>query len=288
MPNSESNRYSRNEGLLGVDGQQAISRTPVAIVGLGGLGSHIAQQLAYLGTRTFALIDHDHVTDSSMNRLVTADSADVAAATLKVKAARRRILAVNPEANIRIVPERLNGPESFDALASVAIVFGCVDNDLARLQLTRMCATLALPLFDLATDVDTTTTPMTFGGRVVCCAGDGCLVCLQVLDPEALARASLTAEQAAAHERIYGVGRAALDRTGPMVVSINGTVASLAVTEFIAFVTGLRPANQHVSYYGHLSQVRRNNDLPSDDCYYCSGLWPTGAIEIRRLKGKPQ
>jgi len=54
MPNFASDRYSRNEGMLGADGQQAIARTAVAIIGLGGLGSHIAVQLAYLGTQKFA------------------------------------------------------------------------------------------------------------------------------------------------------------------------------------------------------------------------------------------
>lgn len=286
MPNSNSDRYSRNEGLFGLDGQRAIASTPVAIVGLGGLGSHVAQQLAYLGTRRFALVDHDRVTDSGMNRLVTADDADVVAATPKVHVARRRILAVNPHADVRTVATRLDDPAASDALAGAAIMFGCVDNDLARLQLTRLCSTLAVPLFDLATDVDTSTTPVIFGGRVVCCTGNGCLVCLGVLDSHALARASLTTEQADAHERIYGVDRAALDGTGPMVVSINGTVASLAVTEFIAFVTGLRPVNRHLSYYGHLTQIRLNGDLQADDCYYCDGLWneaaSKSAVRLRR------
>ncbi len=276
MPSTNSDRYSRNEGILGADGQRAITGTPVAIIGLGGLGSHVAQQLAYLGTRTFVLVDHDHVTDSSMNRLVTADDADVVAATPKVVAARRRIFSVNPDADIRTLETRVNHLCVADALADTAAVFGCLDNDLARLQLTRLCSTFAIPLFDLATDVDTTTTPVTFGGRVVCCTGNGCLVCLQVVDAEALARASLTADQAAADERIYGVDRNALGDTGPMVVSINGTVASLAVTEFIAFVTGLRPLNRHLSYYGHLTQIRHGGDPPTPDCYYCSGLWGTG------------
>ena len=44
MPNLSSNRYSRNEGLLGIGGQRAIDGTPVAIVSLGGFGSHVAQQ----------------------------------------------------------------------------------------------------------------------------------------------------------------------------------------------------------------------------------------------------
>lgn len=281
MPDSNSDRYSRNEGLFGVEGQRAIAATPIAIVGLGGLGSHVAQQLAYLGTRSFGLVDHDHVTDSSMNRLVTADDVDIAAATPKVEAARRRILAVNPDAAVRTLSADLDDPQAYDLLARAAVVFGCVDNDLARLKLTRQCSTLAVPLFDLATDVDPTTIPITFGGRIVCCTGNGCLVCLGVLDLDALAKASLTAEQAAGHDRIYGVDRAALDGTGPMVVSINGTVASLAITEFIAYTTGLRPLERHLSYYGHLSQIRRSGDQPAEDCYYCHGLWKK-AVQARR------
>jgi molybdopterin/thiamine biosynthesis adenylyltransferase len=275
MAQPTSDRYSRNEALFAAAGQQAIGDTAAAIAGLGGLGSHVAQQLAYLGTRRFALIDHDHITDSSMNRVVTADARDVAASTLKVEAARRRILAINPKAEVLTVPKQLDDPDAFVALSSAAVVFGCVDNDFARVQLTRMCSSLAVPMFDLATDVDTTTTPVMFGGRVICCTGDGCLICLDVLDQDELARASMSADQADAHQRIYGVRRTALDRTGPMVVSINGTVASLAITEFIAHVTGLRPVNRHLSYYGDKTQIRFSGDRPAPDCYYCHGLWGT-------------
>jgi molybdopterin/thiamine biosynthesis adenylyltransferase len=272
-----SDRYSRNEGLFGDDGQKAIANTAVAIVGLGGLGSHLAQQLAYLGTQRFALIDHDQVTASSMNRVVTADHQDVAASALKVDAARRRILAINPDAEVRTVPQLIDHPDAEEALRDADVAFGCVDNDFARLQLTRICSTQALPLFDVATDVDATATPLIFGGRVVFCRGDGCLVCLGVLDQRQLARAMMTTEQAGAHERIYGIGRAALAGTGPMVVSINGTVASLAVTEFIAFSTGLRPVNRHIAYYGNTSQIRFGGDAPAADCYYCRGLWAAAA-----------
>jgi hypothetical protein len=75
-----------------------------------------------------------------------------------------------------------------------------------------------------------------------------------------------------------------------MIVSINGIVASLAITEFIAsspssslhhrvhrFITGLRPVEWHLTYYGHLPQIRRSGDRPADDCYYCHGLWRRAA-----------
>jgi molybdopterin-synthase adenylyltransferase len=269
----DGHRHSRNEGFFGADGQTQIAATPVAIVGLGGLGSHVAQQLGYLGTQSFLLIDHDDVTESSMNRVVTADDGDAAAGTLKVDAAKRRLLAINPAARVTSVPVRLNDEAAFEAIAEARVVFGCVDNDFARVQLTRICSELAIPLIDLATDVDVKANPMTFGGRVVCCTGDGCLVCLGVLDQHSLALANMTDEQAQAYERIYGISRDALGQTGPMVVSINGTVASLAVTEFIVLVTGLRPVTRELSYLGHRGVIVKSGDQPPAGCWYCAGVW---------------
>jgi molybdopterin-synthase adenylyltransferase len=273
----DGRRYSRNEDFFGAEGQHKIAASGVAIVGLGGLGSHVTQQLGYLGTQQFVLIDHDHISESSLNRVVTADDADIAARKLKIDAGKRRLLAINPAAEIETLPVMLNDDAAYKAIAKANVVFGCVDNDLARVQLTRICSELAIPLIDLATDVDPKANPMTYGGRVVCCTGDGCLVCLNVLDQRALALAGMTDEQAEAYERIYGVSREALGQTGPMVVSINGVVASLAVTEFIALITGLRPVNRQVAYHGHSTLIRHSADVPLADCYYCRGLWGTAA-----------
>lgn len=276
----DGSRYSRNEAFFGAAGQATIAATPVAIVGLGGLGSHVAQQLGYLGVISHALIDHDLVTDSSMNRVVTAEDGDAAAGILKVDAAKHRLLAVNPTAEVVAVPAKLDTPDAYTAIAGAGTVFGCVDNDYARLQLTRICSELGIPLIDLATDVDVEANPMTFGGRVMCCTGIGCLVCMDELDPEALTLADVTKEEAKAHERIYGIGRKALGATGPMVVSINGTVASLAVTEFIALTTGVRPVIRLQRYYGHRGAAGSSGDQPLEGCWYCA-RWRAQAGHIR-------
>ena len=68
----DERRFSRNIALFGVDGQHKISKTKVAIVGLGGIGSHVAQQLAYLGILDYTLIDDDTVSRSSLNRVIGA------------------------------------------------------------------------------------------------------------------------------------------------------------------------------------------------------------------------
>jgi hypothetical protein len=81
-----------------------------------------------------------------------------------------------------------------------------------------------------------------------------------------------TPEDRANREAIYGVNRKLLGETGPSVVSINGVVASLAVTEFMVAVTGIRRPQRLMNYYGHQSSTRPSTDQPNQDCYYCKGI----------------
>jgi molybdopterin-synthase adenylyltransferase len=271
----ESDRFSRNEALFGAEGQQRIAATRVTIVGLGGLGSHVVQQLAYLGVQDYRLIDFDVVTESSMNRLIGAVDADVEAQTEKVVVGERVIRSVLPEADVDKVEARIETPEAAAAVAAADVVFGCLDRDRPRLKLTEISCRHARPLFDLATDTGGEGDELWYGGRVLFANGRGCLVCHQLLDQEEIARDSMTTEQRAAEDRIYGVRRDRLGDTGPMVVSVNGVVASLAVTEFMAFVTGLRPPATQLIYRGEVPSVRRVLDEPESGCYFCEGLWGT-------------
>lgn len=269
---SDGSRFSRNEGLIGALGQAKIAATSVAIVGLGGLGSHIAQQLAYLGVRVFFLIDFDIVTESSLNRLIGAVEADVTNKTPKVDVAERMILGVASSASVALHRRRLTDPEARAAIAAVDMVFGCLDHDRDRLELLEICAAASVRYFDLATDVIGDDQSI-YGGRVVFCDGTRCLVCLpELIDQRDLAFSGLSEAQRDADRRIYGVSRDALSGTGPSVVSINGVVASLAVTEFMATVTGLRPAIGQLTYRADRGGVTRSTDVGSPDCYYCHSL----------------
>src|SRR5438552_1136150 len=96
----DEERFDRQILLFGKEGQARIEATQVAIVGLGWLGSHVAQQLAYLGVRTLSLIDRDHVGRSNLNRLIGATEEDAAAARLKVEVAERLARAIAPSAEV--------------------------------------------------------------------------------------------------------------------------------------------------------------------------------------------
>jgi molybdopterin/thiamine biosynthesis adenylyltransferase len=266
-------RYARHVGLFGVEGQERIARATAVIVGVGGLGCHVVQQLAYLGVSKFLLVDGDVVSVSNMNRLVGATDNDVGAR--KVEVARNMIMAIQPSASVIRAGRHFSLEDPPDSLESAEVLFGCVDSDPVRLDLVRYASAYARPYVDLASDV---ASGGEFGGRIVFAkGGERCLSCLGELDQRELARAQMTAEQRAADDEIYGVDRDALGATGPSVVSINGVVASLAVTEFLVWVTGIREPQGYLNYRGDRGTVGTRADPARTYCHYCMTLWGSKA-----------
>jgi len=76
-------RDDRQLVLFGRAGQERIAAAHAVITGLGGTGSITAQDLTFLGVRKFSLIDADHATKSSRNRLVGMRPDDVVKKTPK-------------------------------------------------------------------------------------------------------------------------------------------------------------------------------------------------------------
>jgi len=100
----------------------------------------------------------------------------------------------------------------------------------------------------------------------------GCLVCLDELDLDE-AHADLGGPALQQVRRgIYGLDQTLIGQKGPSVVSINGVIASLGVTEFAVAVSGIRSPKRLLKYYGNRGIVVLNNDVPHPDCYYCYSL----------------
>lgn len=96
-------RYHRQEILPGVgpDGQERLSRSHAAIVGLGALGCVIADHLARAGVGTLTLIDRDLVDRTNLQRQSLYTERDAADALPKAEAARRRLAEVNSQVALR-------------------------------------------------------------------------------------------------------------------------------------------------------------------------------------------
>jgi molybdopterin/thiamine biosynthesis adenylyltransferase len=273
-------RFNRNILLFGEVGQKQINASCVAVVGIGGLGTHVVQQLALLGVGCLALIDKEEIETTNLNRYVGARYNDIG--KLKVDIANRMAKEINPSISVKRIPHSLMSEETFEAILSADYVFGCLDNEGSRLVLNELCAAYSKPYVDLSSEI-IPGNPIIFGGRI-CIAwnGHGCLVCFRDLDI-AEAQADLeSSENRLNREALYGIPQLALGQAGPSVVSINGAIASLAVTEFMVGVTGIRLPKRFIIYRGDWIKLTFRED-PEKDCYYCQGIRGKGtAANVQR------
>jgi molybdopterin-synthase adenylyltransferase len=278
-------RFDRQLLLFGEAGQKEIADTYVTIVGNGGTGSHIVQQLAFLGVRKFGLIDADHATKSSRNRLVGMRPSDIAAKTPKVVIAKRMIAEIDPEADVTDLHDTFLSDDGAAQLAKASVIFGCMDRDGARLLLNEFACAYDVPYFDLATDTEKTHEGRAiFGGRLMVRTGaDACPFCMDLLDPEAVRHDLTSPERRDEEDAMYGVRRDALAEWGPSVVALNGVLASLAVVEFMLYITGVsRQPKRLLRYDRTRGIVVEPKDPPKPNCPYCTQTGVGDAVDWHR------
>jgi hypothetical protein len=221
------------------------------------------------------LIDSEELDLTNGNRYIGAYYYDAIPGSRKVILGARMARSIDPSIDVTTIDDSFVSEAGFAALRTSDLIFGCVDREGARLLLTEFSSAYAKPYIDLATDV-TSDQPPEYGGRVmVSIAGDGCLVCYDQLDIEEAQKELSGPEGAKQRAAIYGVDKILLGGTGPSVVSINGLIASLGVTELMVLVTGLREPAPLQTYRGRAKRfsVPAPLEYPKPDCYYCKGLY---------------
>lgn len=264
-------RFDRQIALFGELGQERISKVRCVIIGVGGLGTQLILQLALLGVRHFILIDDKELSETNRNRYFGVRHSDPVSGFRKVDLGERIAYEIDQGIIIEKIFDSFISEAGFIAIRSGDVVFGCLDLEGARLVLNDVCTAFGQSYIDLASEVIPGEEPE-YGGRVcVSMNGDGCIQCLNVLDTKE-AGADLAGEAERRNRKtLYGVDRGLLGRIGPSVVSINGVIVSLAVTEFMVSITGLRDPQRVLTYKGSTGKVFAATDKPSPDCFFCKG-----------------
>jgi molybdopterin/thiamine biosynthesis adenylyltransferase len=140
------NRYARQVALadVGAEGQAKLGAARVLVVGLGGLGCPAALYLATSGIGRLVLNDFDRVDETNLPRQILYTPEDVGA--LKVDAARKRLLALNPDVNVALHAERLEGAALEAAVGDADVVLDGTDNFATRFAVNRACVARHVPL----------------------------------------------------------------------------------------------------------------------------------------------
>ncbi|PBC38610.1 hypothetical protein CJ179_39160 [Rhodococcus sp. ACS1] len=226
-------RHDRQIPLLGTTTQEAFARTSIAVVGLGGLGSFVALQLAYLGIGDIALIDHDRVEETNLNRLLGARLDDVGRPKVEVFA--DAVASINPQARITAVSASIMTEEALMAAKSADILVGCLDNHGARLAINHLSVRYLIPLLDAGTGVHISDRTLAMGGQVqLVLPGAGCLECRGLIDRRQAAH-DLASKAQREYEESHGYGT---EEAAPSVIFLNGVVASLQVCELVKLLSG--------------------------------------------------
>ncbi len=93
-----TDQFSRTELLFGAEAMEKLKKSHVAVFGIGGVGGHLAEALVRGGVGKLTLVDNDTVALTNLNRQMVATHSTLGME--KTEAAKKRLLDINPEAEI--------------------------------------------------------------------------------------------------------------------------------------------------------------------------------------------
>ena len=241
--------YSRQIVLkeIGISGQQKLRGAHVCLVGVGGLGSTIAVQLATMGVGHLRIVDRDVVETSNLQRqhIYSMDKVGFP----KVEAAAERLRRMNPFIEVEPVPMSITPKNAERIVEGMDVVVDGLDRMTPRYILNRACVKLGIPFVYGAVITHIGNASTIIPGETAC------LECFQGgMDDEALPICA-----------VAGVH--------PSVISI---IASIQVSEAVRILLGKSPnlANKLVFCDLEDLSLEKINLAKVDTCPVC-GTKPT-------------
>lgn len=232
--------FDRSVRALGGPIQHALANFHVGLVGGGGTGSAVAEQLVRLGVRNLTIIDGDTLSASNVTRVYGSTPADVGRAKATMLCDHLRAIA--PDLSCAAIKSMTTREPVARKLISCDLIFGCSDDNAGRLILSRIATYLMTPVIDLGILLSSDTAGLLSGidGRVtILSPGAACLVCRGRIDMARAATELMTPDE---RRRLADEGYApALADTEPAVVAFTTAVAAAAVAELLERMIGYGP-----------------------------------------------
>lgn len=236
-------RYVRQTILpeIGEKGQQALSRSTVALVGLGALGTVGAGLLARAGVGHLRLVDRDVVELNNLQRQVLFDERDIDLP--KAEAAAAKLLATNSEIRIEPVSKDLNSSNAESVLADVDLIVDGTDNMEARFLINEVAVLRSLP--------------WVYGGAI---ATHGMALAI-VPRTTACFRCFLP--------RMPPPGSLPTCDTAGILNTVSSAIGSIQATEAIKLLLGHPPSGELLVFDGWTNELQRLKIARRQDCPTC-------------------
>jgi len=240
---------------LGYNAQLKLKGSRVCLLGVGGLGSPAAMQLAAMGVGFLRIVDRDIVESTNLHRqhLYGVDEVGYP----KVEAAAKRLRKLNPYITVEPLALSVNENTVYDLIKDVDVVVDGLDSMAARYAVNRACIKHGVPYVFGAAITTTGNLSTIVPGKTAC------LECFYGnLDDKKLPKCG-----------VVGVH--------PSVVNI---IASLEVSEAIRILTGREPLLVNKLLYFDLEELEFNEVQLGNvkTCPVC-GQHPTSKVKEHDL-----
>jgi molybdopterin-synthase adenylyltransferase len=269
--------FHRSALVLGLEVMRTIMHDQViSIVGVGGLGSIIAEHLIHMGFHTINLIDPDVLEVSNLNRIVGAYYEDAQQKRAKVEVVKRHLTNINPQATVQAYSKDVHDKELESVLALSDWLIVATDNHSSRRKAQELSIQYFVPLLSVGVNITVNeNTIEDMSGEVITArVGDGlCLNCLNRINPIQVAserHPDMTIREALV-KRGYVKGQ---DVKEPAVKTLNAFVATMAVEVLINQYTEMRrhvplliyENNSQMSLYEDRESLQQRNK----HCFLCT------------------
>lgn len=137
-------RYQKNKNIITPADQLRLLKSTVAVIGCGGLGGYIVEEMARLGIGKIVVVDFDCFEEHNLNRQLL--STLQALGVPKVEAAVRRVTEINPAVMVVPVREAFSKTNAGVILKDIDVAIDALDNIATRIDLAETCNTLSIPM----------------------------------------------------------------------------------------------------------------------------------------------
>ena len=261
--------FDRSIRAFGGAIQAVLGELRVAVVGCGGTGSAVIEQLSRLGVRNFQIFDPDTLTASNLTRVYGSSPDDIGKPKVHVIASH--ISRIAPGTEVVAEHSAITHQRTAAQLIDADVIFGCTDDNSGRLVLSRIATYFMTPVIDCGVKLTSSDDGSLTGidGRVTILGpGAACLVCRERIDFARAAAEMLTPSE---HRRRVTEGYApSMPDAEPAVVTYTTQVAAAAVSELLERLVhyGPEPPPTEMLVRMHERELTTNTQHPREG-HYC-------------------
>lgn len=136
-------RYARNIPALTEGECLTLRDKRILVVGCGGLGGHVIDQLARIGVGALRVVDGDVFDATNLNRQLLCEMSLLGSS--KARAAAQRVARVNPQVRVEAVEAFFTEENALALLSGCDAAVDALDNIPGRKLLSRACRQAGIP-----------------------------------------------------------------------------------------------------------------------------------------------